>query len=296
MGNGTEVVMQETANLGDVYKSGETGALDNVVLKGPAASAISGSDLPAAGGAVGNDWGNAAQPMAAMPQAATGNPARDNYAVIIGVGDYPGTSSDLPGVKYDVADVKQFLNTDTLWEGTHLTTVTDSKATQKNILNSVNGLASKVDANDNILLYYSGHGYSPDGSLVPYDKSGISAQMMYDSVMKLGEKVGPGGHVTLVLDSCFSGNFVDYFKSHGGGEQYTVISAASSTETSLDVGNNGLFTHYMMDEALNGRKADLNHDNKITTGEIYSYITSSDYAAKDHMQMYDGSKGNYALG
>lgn len=227
------------------------------------------------------------------------NSTRSNYAVLIGVGDYAGTSNDLPGVKYDIADMKQFLTTDSLWSGTSLTTVTDAQATKTNILNSVNGLLSKVDANDNILLYYSGHGYSGSGSLVPYDMTAITPQTMYDSITALGNKVGSSGHVTLVLDSCFSGNFVDYFRSRGGGSQYTVISASSSTEVSYDTGSNGLFTHYLLDNALNGRLADLNRDNRITTSEVFNYITNpsyTSYSSSAHMQMYDGSNGNYALG
>lgn len=223
---------------------------------------------------------------------------RTNYAVVVGIGDYQGTSNDLPGVKYDVADVKQFLTTDSLWQGTNLTTVVDAQATKANILNAVNQVATKADANDNVFLYYSGHGYSGSGSLVSYDMSAVTAQMMYDSISAIGAKVGSGGHVTLVLDSCFSGNFVDYFKSRGG-SQYTVISASASNETSLDIGTNGLFTSYLMDNALNGRKADLNHDNKITTGELFNYITNpsySNYSSTRHMQMYDGSNGTYAIG
>ncbi|WP_346353280.1 caspase family protein [Azotosporobacter soli] len=224
---------------------------------------------------------------------------RTNYGVVIGIGDYAGTSNDLAGVKYDVADVKQFLTTDSLWTGTNLTTVTDAQATKNNILNSINSLAGKVDANDNVFLYYSGHGYSGSGNMVAYDMAAVTPQMMYDSIVGLGNKVGAGGHVTFVLDSCFSGSFVDYFKSRGGGSQYTVISASSSSEVSWDIGTNGLFTHYLMDDALNGRKADLNHDNKITTSEVLNYITSptyTSYSSKDHMQMYDGSNGSYVIG
>ena len=95
-----------------------------------------------------------------------------------------------------------------------------------------------------MFFYYSGHGYS-DGGLVCSDYTEYSVSELYKEITELGEKVGSSGHVTVVLDSCYSGALVNYFSSQTTDSRYTILTACSSSQYSYDIGTNGLFTSYL---------------------------------------------------
>lgn len=215
----------------------------------------------------------------------------DKFALIVGVGDYPGTSSDLSGVSYDVKDMASFLSTDSVWSGTDIDVLKDTTATKTSLASTLETLDAEAGTGDVVLLYYSGHGYS-DGGLVCSDYSEYSVSELYNSIVELGQKVGSSGHVTVVLDSCYSGALVDYFSSHTTDDRYTILTACSSSQTSYDIGTNGLFTSYLY-KALTTSVADSNADSSITAQEVYSYLTSSAYASYDSVQLY--GSGSYVL-
>lgn len=218
----------------------------------------------------------------------------DSYALVIGAGDYPGFSSDLSGVAYDVDDVDAFLANDSVWSGTETVNLENQNATKTNILSALSELNSEVTSGDDVLFYYSGHGAS-DGDLVCCDTSELSVEELYESLTAIGNTVGESGHVTVVLDSCYSGALVDYFSAHcTNSSEYTILTACSNSQYSYDIGTNGLFTNYLIDQALTGMAADANKDNSITVQEVYNYLTSSAYANYDTVQLY--GSGNYVLG
>lgn len=216
----------------------------------------------------------------------------DKFALIVGIGDYPGTASDLAGVRYDVADVSNFLSTDNVWSGTDVDVLTDQAATKTALAAALDTLSDEADSGDDVLLYYSGHGYS-DGGLVCSDYTEYSVSELYSSLVELGEKVGSSGHVTVILDSCYSGALVDYFASHTSDERYTILTACSSSQYSYDIGTNGLFTSYLFDKALTTSVADANGDSSVTVQEVYNYLTASGYANSASVQLY--GSGSYVL-
>lgn len=214
-----------------------------------------------------------------------------SYALLVGVGDYPGISSDLSGVSYDLSDLKSFLNSDSVWKNSDVTTIKDSQATKNNLTAALNSLSQEVTTGDDVLFYYSGHGYS-DGGLACYDREESVAEL-YTSITAIGDKVGSSGHVSVILDSCYSGALVDYFKAHSSDERYTILTACSSSQYSYDTSSNGLFTHYLFDNAIAGKSADANKDNAITVQEAYDYLQGSAYKTYASVQLYGA--GNYVI-
>ncbi len=149
-----------------------------------------------------------------------------------------------------------------------------------------------------VFVFYSGHGFpSKDGKnvfLIPADgrlealnEQGYNLNKLYNSLNSLGAK-----NVIFFIDACFSGtsrttanyktqNLVAmkgvYIKPKitqpwNTNPNFTVFSSSGFNETSLgfDESGTGLFTYFLC-AGLQGN-ADLNNDNKITTGELADYI------------------------
>ena len=88
-------------------------------------------------------------------------------------------------------------------------------ASRKDILVALSDLAQRVEPNDNVLVYYAGHGYLDDktkrGYWVPSDADGedkttfIRNSTIRDEINIIAEKTK---HTLLISDSCFSGSLL----------------------------------------------------------------------------------------
>lgn len=142
-----------------------------------------------------------------------------------------------------------------------------------------------------LFIYYVGHG-APDldtqeAYFVPVDANpqyisvnGYSLQTFYANLSKL-----PAREITIVLDSCFSGNSdkgmlfkgispaqLKVRKSYAGPGNATLITSAAvdGVSTWYPDKRHSLFTYYFL-KALQG-EADADKDRRITVGEVGSYL------------------------
>jgi len=213
------------------------------------------------------------------------------YAIVVGISNYLNPADNLITPKLDAFDVTRFLESTPGWQGADVNCLIDKDATREAILRSIDGLVSKVKPGDEVLLFYSGHGMST-GDLVPYDctndAGGISVADMEYSLSNLSEAIGDG-HITLMLDSCYSGNFVTAF---AGNPAVTVFSSSSADGISIGSGalQNGVFSYFFIEQGLLKGKADLNLDGFITNSELYSY--GSSYVEEIYPTMHPAFTGN----
>ena len=225
----------------------------------------------------------------------TNNNGADDFALLIGINNYQ--SNPLQGCIKDITDMDTFLQTDSLWKGTNVTMLENSAATQKNILSDITNLAAEVKSDSNIMIDYSGHGYEYTGNLAPYDENdAITPSAVYSDLQTVASKLTTG-HITLVLDSCYAGQWVDYFNKVNAGSKYTVIAGCGDNQSGYDLGSaGGAFSSQFIDQGLIGFKADLNKNGSITTQEAYA-LAMSDKSITSYQQpmMYDGSGGSYIL-
>ncbi|MHA1518631.1 MAG: caspase family protein [Promethearchaeota archaeon] len=91
------------------------------------------------------------------PKTQASNP-REAHALLVGVEDYPGSSMDLQYTMDDVVDISNFLQSEFDIPSQNIQILSDSAATESNILYTISNYADVVDANDYFLFYYSGHG------------------------------------------------------------------------------------------------------------------------------------------
>lgn len=131
------------------------------------------------------------------------------HAVVIGNNDYP--AKDIPSLRSAVNDAKavaKILKEDYDFEVELL-----ENAKRSDILNVLDKKSRELGAEDNLLLYYAGHGYYDEdvdlGYWLPSDATmeskdaWIRNSAITDSIKSMNAK-----HVLLVADSCFSGTLL----------------------------------------------------------------------------------------
>lgn len=135
------------------------------------------------------------------------HPAR--RALLFGINDYPGDSSDLNGCVNDVYDVKEKL--DSLYPDFVTKIFTDSNATISTFEYELAKEVEKLQAGDVLLIHYSGHGTyvtdkngdeqdGYDEALYLYD-----GPLIDDDIRGMLEGIPEGATVILIFDCCYSG-------------------------------------------------------------------------------------------
>ena len=81
-------------------------------------------------------------------------------ALLVGVGDYPGTRMDLHGPRHDVAALQDYLVERLGFAANRIDTLVDSEATHGNVLRALAKVGSVTASGDFVLVYFSGHGTS----------------------------------------------------------------------------------------------------------------------------------------
>ncbi len=187
-------------------------------------------------------------------------------ALVIGIDSYEGYWPALRNAVNDAAGVAKILISDYMFDT--VITIIDRQATRRNIINELESLTSALKSNDNLLIYYSGHGQFKKelnkGYWVPVDaKSNSTADFISNNEVKTFLGGIPAKHTLLVSDACFAGdifrgkptqsinfdpnNMERYYK-----EVYSKTSRIAITSGGLeevgDAGKEGhsIFTYYLI--------------------------------------------------
>ncbi len=135
-----------------------------------------------------------------------------NYVLAIGIDNYKEWPKLYNAVK-DARDFVEVLLRQYQFDLSNVHTLFDEEATESNIYEKVREIKKTISPHDNLLIYYSGHGYYDqdfdEGSWVPVDaQPGTEAR--YISNANIIRRVNAIGcqHLLMVVDSCFSGSLV----------------------------------------------------------------------------------------
>ena len=162
----------------------------------------------------------------------------NRYALVIGISDYEGTSSDLQYCDDDAQDWKNFLQP----QGYTVITLIDNQATADNIIAAIDNILADEYADDYVVFAYSGHGTDhPDyGScIVTHDLNAIT-HGYFEALFDTAESQ----HIYFSFDACVIGDF------QGLVETNRVGAFASNNRNSYDGDSsmqNGVFTYYQME-------------------------------------------------
>lgn len=160
------------------------------------------------------------------------NPANaKNYLMVIGINNYQNWPR-LNNAIRDASDVASTLISKYNFEFDNIIMLKDEQATRSNIYNSLRGLIEKLTPQDNLLIYYSGHGHFDEllneGYWVPVEAHTNSNgdYISNSEILKIINNIN-SQHTFLIADACFSGSLfsettrgysenVEKFKSRWG--------------------------------------------------------------------------------
>jgi len=250
---------------------------------------------------------------------------RDNWAIIIGVRDYKEVE-DLSYTDKDAIELYNKLRE--VWPEDHLKILVNEEANKSNIESAIKDwLAPNETVESVVLFFFSGHG-SQGSDVAPYDESDGKDEYIcpYDSLTDSYDNdirddtldswldSLDSQHISVFLDSCHSGGFIDKmagkefpfsdlddgFAKDLSKDGRVIITACNETESSWEYGalEHGVFTYYILEGLDNLELLDGNEDSEISAEEIFVYIEIlvSDYTEQEqHPQMYDGYGGELTL-
>ena len=202
----------------------------------------------------------------------------ENHLIAIGIDPY--TSSYFPNLNGAKRDAETFAAILTDKYGFSLVgALYNEKATRSAMFQVLRDLGKSVQPDDNVVIYFAGHGYFDHdihvGYLVPYDSDAYPETMLPNShlidVMK-GIKVK---HVLLIADSCFSGSLIEQSRSGNSlqhdelekrNSRWIITSGALETVGDGKDGEGSLFTQTLC-EILTANELPT-----LSAGEVFSSV------------------------
>ena len=147
-----------------------------------------------------------------------------NFLFLIGIDKYQYWPKLYCAVK-DVQDFADVLTTRYQFDTVNLIMLKDEEATMQNILTAFRDLAKKVTEQDNLIIYFSGHGHyiAETGYWIPvnahmeeiYENEFINTASVVDRLRTIKSL-----HTFLTIDACFSGTLITQIRSAPRTERY----------------------------------------------------------------------------
>lgn len=134
---------------------------------------------------------------------------RTNHLLLIGIDNYSNDISPLNNAVRDAVAFKNILIDKYDFESENVIELLDKKATGENILDTLERLTLKLTQNDNLLIYFSGHGIlnksNKRGYWIPVDAIN-KRRITYLNNTEITDFLSntKAHHVFTIIDSCFS--------------------------------------------------------------------------------------------
>jgi hypothetical protein len=195
-------------------------------------------------------------------------------ALLVGVSDYGGRTSNLPNTDEDARQLYNSLRSAGLLHPASRV-LTNAEATGKNVAQAFAQAAAAAGPNDVFLFFFSGHGDQVDVPVSAAELDGRAETIeLYDGAMTDAQLAPLFARVharlsVVALDACFAGGFRNLVDRPG------VMGLFSSEEdlTSLVASRfeAGGFLSYFLRAGLSG-EADDDGDRIVTAGELSTYV------------------------
>jgi hypothetical protein len=205
------------------------------------------------------------------------------YAFIIGVDGYSGSWSPLKNAVNDAKAVESTLRSK--YRMDVFKTLYNSEATRNNIIAEFEWLVKNVKENDNVLIFYSGHGeFNKDlnkGFWVPIDSKGQSTSaFISNNDIQTYLAAIKSKHTLLISDACFSGDILrgnttsipyekteKYYSSAYNARSCQALTSGG-IEPVMDGGKDGhsIFTYYLL------KALETNESKYFDAGQLYNKV------------------------
>ena len=167
-------------------------------------------------------------------------PRGKNYLLVIAIDEYVHCHKLSNCVK-DAQDLIEVLTTKYQFEASQILTLFNEEATRPNIHTQFKALKGQVNPEDNLLVYFSGHGETEDnvGYWVPANAHPQREWEYFstDEIKRRLEAIN-SFHTFVIVDACFSGSLFSSYKSATPGYETKRsrwgLAASHSRERALD--------------------------------------------------------------
>jgi hypothetical protein len=221
------------------------------------------------------------------------------YAVIIGISSY----THMPALKYADDDAWKMYGFFKSKKGGsiadfNIKMLIDDQATKANIIESIQEVFLKATKNDQVYLYFSGHGL--EDAFLPIDFDGYKNKVFHKEINDILSQCNAKTKICF-SDACFSGNLSalntdeNYLQTQYQGfakSGTTLILSSNTRENALESSTlrQGVFSHFLL-RGLDG-ESDNNEDKVITVQEIFDFIKTKVVDYTDNKQT-PVLKGNF---
>jgi hypothetical protein len=204
-------------------------------------------------------------PNQGQTTASTSNNSRgNNYILLIGINNYASWNTLHNAVK-DCRDIAETLTNYYQFDTDRVISLFNENATRENILETLETLQEMITADDNLLIYYAGHGYYDEysrlGYWVPVDArlnkipDFIRNSTIHDYLRTIDTK-----HTLLIADACYAGSL---FATYRGQLDMNAKSRWAFTSGDIEKvwdgqpGQNSPFARYLISYLKSNTRAQL---------------------------------------
>ena len=221
---------------------------------------------------------------------------KNKIAIIIGVEKYENlTNLDAAFANRDANAFREYAVRALGVDPSNINLLVDKDASRPKILKALKLWLPKIGGeNMDIYLFFAGHGLASDDGknlyILPQDGD---ASLLEDTaitrneIIKILQKTNPKT-VTMFFDTCYSGQTRNeetliaslrpvriVADEQAIPDNFTIFTASANDQTSgsIEEAKHGMFSYFLM-KGMEG-EADENEDNKISNGELISYIQNN---------------------
>ncbi|MFP4489535.1 MAG: caspase domain-containing protein [Bacteroidales bacterium] len=197
------------------------------------------------------------------------------YALIIGINNYPAMGENLSNAVRDAKALYDVLADRYIFEKKNMNLLLNPK--REDLYNAFDKLSSKVTENDNLLIFYAGHGLWEENSQLGYwlpsdARRESRAAWFPNSSLVDYLKAIKSKHTLLISDACFSGSILKTRNvmdeaSVNIEELYRLPSRKAITSGTLtEVPDESIFIKYLLD------RLEKNKNKYLPSESLYSRI------------------------
>jgi len=208
---------------------------------------------------------------------------RKSYLFVIGIDEYQ--NPNFPDLGNAVLDSKNVIKVLQERYGFELIqpAIFNEDATRENIIEQMNGLCTTIHKEDNLIIYFAGHGekhsVTNKGYWVPHDANRSISDFVPNSTIKDFIEGIVAKHIFLISDSCFSGTFLMRTRSGIDERHYKKIDESKSRWV-LTSGREELVSDGMPGKGSPFANALVkvlveNKNKFISSSEIINYVTKA---------------------
>jgi hypothetical protein len=196
------------------------------------------------------------------------------FALLVGVSDYGGRTSDLPDTDQDAVRIGEALSKAGLLNPASVT-LTNAEATRASVAAAFERIAAQAGPDDLFLFFFSGHGDQIAAAAGASELDGLTETIeLRDAALTDRELAAMFARIRtrtalILLDSCFSGGFRELVSRPGVMAMFSSEEDLTS-DVATPLGSGGYLAHFLPG-ALTG-EADIDGDRMLTAGELATHV------------------------